>query len=63
MFTVYSVSFQMGLGYNKVYLCAKDAWEEVYEMSATFWIMMVTIAMFLAAMLTAAYNEDKTRGL
>jgi hypothetical protein len=32
-------------------------------MSATFWIFMVTIAMFIVAMLTAAYNEDKTKGL
>lgn len=32
-------------------------------MSVTFWLMMVTIAMFLTAMLTAAYNDDKTKGL
>jgi hypothetical protein len=32
-------------------------------MSAAFWITMVVIAMFLTAMLTAAYNDDKTKGL
>jgi hypothetical protein len=32
-------------------------------MSVTFWLMMITIAMFLTAIFTASYNEDKTRGL
>lgn len=32
-------------------------------MSATFWICMMVFVMFITAMLTAAYNEDKTRGL
>jgi len=31
--------------------------------SVTFWLVMVVIAMFLTAILTAAYNEDKTAGL
>jgi hypothetical protein len=32
-------------------------------MSAAFWLTMITSALFLVAILTAAYNEDKTRGL
>ncbi|AFC32957.1 hypothetical protein PM3016_6325 [Paenibacillus mucilaginosus 3016] len=32
-------------------------------MSATFWIMIVVFLLFIVAMLTAAYNDDKTKGL
>ncbi len=32
-------------------------------MSATFWLVITVFAMFITAMLTAAYNEDKTKGL
>ncbi|EJW14188.1 hypothetical protein PAV_16c00250 [Paenibacillus alvei DSM 29] len=32
-------------------------------MSVTFWIIMLVFAMFITAMLTAGYNEDKTSGL
>lgn len=32
-------------------------------MSATFWISILVFIMFITAMLTAAYNEDKTKGL
>ncbi len=32
-------------------------------MSDKFWIVMLVFAMFITAMLTAAYNEDKTKGL
>jgi hypothetical protein len=32
-------------------------------MSAAFWLTIITIVMFLTAILTAAYNEDKTKGL
>ncbi|ALS20745.1 hypothetical protein IJ22_03560 [Paenibacillus naphthalenovorans] len=32
-------------------------------MSATFWIMILILLMFITAILTAAYNDDKTKGL
>lgn len=32
-------------------------------MSAAFWLTMITSAMFIVAILTASYNEDKTKGL
>lgn len=32
-------------------------------MSSTFWIMIVVFLLFIVAMLTAAYNDDKTKGL
>ncbi|KHF31960.1 hypothetical protein CM49_05827 [Paenibacillus sp. P1XP2] len=31
--------------------------------SLTFWIIALVLAMFLAGILTAAYNDDKTKGL
>lgn len=32
-------------------------------MSITFWICILVLALFITAMLTASYNEDKTSGL
>jgi uncharacterized BrkB/YihY/UPF0761 family membrane protein len=32
-------------------------------MSITFWIIMLVLVMFIGAILTAAYNDDKTKGL
>lgn len=32
-------------------------------MSDKFWIVILVFAMLLTAILTAAYNEDKTKGL
>lgn len=32
-------------------------------MSSAFWLTIVTFALFIVAMLTAAYNEDKTKGI
>lgn len=32
-------------------------------MSITFWIVMLVLAMFITAMLTSSYNDDKTKGL
>jgi hypothetical protein len=29
----------------------------------TFWIMITVFLLFIIAMLTAAYNDDKTNGL
>lgn len=32
-------------------------------MGLTFWIVMTVFALFIAAILTSSYNEDKTSGL
>lgn len=32
-------------------------------MSLTFWIIMTVFALFLVSILTASYNDDKTKGL
>ena len=31
--------------------------------SLTFWIVILVFAMYLAGILTASYNDDKTKGL
>lgn len=31
--------------------------------SSTFWLVMVVFALFVTAILTSSYNEDKTKGL
>lgn len=31
--------------------------------SLTFWIIALVLAMFLTGILTASYNDDKTKGL
>lgn len=32
-------------------------------MSITFWLVMIVLALFLGVMLTAANNDDQTKGL
>ncbi len=32
-------------------------------MSVTFWLVITVFLMFIVSMLTAAYNDDKTKGL
>lgn len=32
-------------------------------MSAAFWLTVIVCVMFITAILTASYNEDKTKGL
>lgn len=32
-------------------------------MSSTFWIIMVVAALFLTAILTSSFEDDKTKGL
>jgi len=32
-------------------------------MSLTFWIIMLVFVLFITAILTSSYNEDKTKGL
>lgn len=36
---------------------------KLFGMSNQFWIVMLVFALFIAAILTAAYNDDKTSGL
>jgi hypothetical protein len=36
---------------------------EIFGMSGKFWIVIIVMAMVLTAILTAAYNDDKTKGL
>lgn len=31
--------------------------------STTFWLVMIVLTMFVVAILTSSYNEDKTKGL
>jgi hypothetical protein len=31
--------------------------------SSTFWLVMVVFVLFIAAILTSSYNEDRTKGL
>lgn len=32
-------------------------------MSSAFWIVMIVLVLFLVAILTSSYNDDKTKGL
>jgi hypothetical protein len=36
---------------------------EIFGMSGKFWIVIIVMAMVITAILTAAYNDDKTKGL
>jgi hypothetical protein len=36
---------------------------EIFGMTGNFWVVVVVFAMLLTAILTAAYNDDKTKGL
>lgn len=36
---------------------------EFLGMSGKFWIVILIMALFLTAIWTAAYNDDKTKGL
>lgn len=31
--------------------------------SSTFWLVMTVFVLYIAAILTSSYNEDKTKGL
>lgn len=35
----------------------------MFGLSSTFWLVITTFALFIVAMMTASYNEDKTKGL
>jgi hypothetical protein len=35
----------------------------IFGMSNRFWIVILVMVMFIAAILTASYNDDKTKGL
>jgi len=36
---------------------------EIFGMSGKFWIVVVVAALFLGAILTSSFNDDKTKGL
>jgi hypothetical protein len=36
---------------------------QLFGMSGKFWIVMIVLALFITAILTSSYNEDKTKGL
>jgi hypothetical protein len=36
---------------------------QIFGMSGKFWIVMLVLALFLTAIWTSSYNEDKTAGL
>lgn len=36
---------------------------KLFGMSNQFWIVILVFVLFIAAILTAAYNDDKTSGL
>ncbi|GIO14627.1 hypothetical protein J19TS2_41820 [Cohnella xylanilytica] len=38
-------------------------WKMFLGLSDKFWIVILVFAMILTAILTAAYNDDKTKGL
>ena len=33
------------------------------EFTRTFWVIMIVMVMFVIAILTSSYNDDKTKGL
>jgi len=45
------------IGYNKESLL------EVSAMSTAFWIVMIVMLLMIVPILTAGYNDDKTKGL
>jgi hypothetical protein len=40
-----------------------EVWEMFLGMSDKFWIVILVFAMLLTAILTAAYQDDKTKGM
>jgi hypothetical protein len=36
---------------------------QLFGMSNRFWIIILVLVLFLTAILTSSYNEDKTKGL
>ncbi|MFC5469802.1 hypothetical protein ACFPPD_13795 [Cohnella suwonensis] len=44
---------------------AQDAAEQLklFGMSNKFWIVILVLVLFVVAILTSSYNEDKTKGL
>jgi hypothetical protein len=36
---------------------------QLLGMTNRFWIIMIVLVLFLVAILTSSYNEDKTKGL
>lgn len=42
---------------------AADEAYKLFGMSNQFWIVILVLALFIGAILTASYNDDKTSGL
>jgi len=40
-----------------------EVWKMLLGMSDKFWIVILVFALVLTAILTAAYQDDKTKGL
>jgi len=40
-----------------------EVWNMFLGMSDKFWVVILVLAMLLTAILTAAYQDDKTKGL
>ncbi|GIP34295.1 hypothetical protein J2TS4_35050 [Paenibacillus sp. J2TS4] len=45
------------------YLNTMEITQGVHFMGFAFWISIIVFALFILATLTAAYNDDKTKGL
>lgn len=42
---------------------AAEEANQLFGMSNKFWIVVIVMVLFIGAILTAAYNDDKTSGL
>jgi hypothetical protein len=58
---IFCVFFLPGVGYNKE--SPVEVWNMFLGMSDKFWVVILVLAMLLTAILTAAYQDDKTKGL
>ena len=55
-----SVTFPRGIQFEIVF---RITMKEGFPMSITFWLVMIVLALFLGVLLTAANNDDQTKGL
>jgi len=63
LFTAFEVFFFAQFGYNIYSLLEVYVMEFPMEFSRTFWVIMIVMVLFLVAILTSSYNDDKTKGL
>jgi hypothetical protein len=50
------------MNYKQLFIALSRA-REVIPLTSTFWIVMVVIILFLGVILTAANNDDQTKGV